>query len=47
MKHELFYESIGLSYEEAVKYGIASGSASAFSKAIATKEDVTKLYLTL
>lgn len=35
------------SYEEALKYGISSGSASAFSKAIATKEDVMNLYFKL
>ena len=34
-------------YSEALKYGIASGSASAFSKAIASKEKVMESYSTL
>lgn len=35
------------SYEEAFKMGIACGSASAFSKDLATKEEVEKLYKTI
>ncbi|MGN1406504.1 MAG: 1-phosphofructokinase [Erysipelotrichaceae bacterium] len=31
-------------YEEAFKYGVCTGSASAFSSALATKEEVEKLY---
>ncbi|MBS7354550.1 MAG: bifunctional hydroxymethylpyrimidine kinase/phosphomethylpyrimidine kinase, partial [Erysipelotrichaceae bacterium] len=31
-------------YEEAFRYGVCTGSASAFSSALATKEEVEKLY---
>ena len=31
-------------YEEALRYGVCTGSASAFSSALATKEEVEKLY---
>ena len=32
-------------YEEAFRYGVCTGSASAFSSALATKEEVEKLYM--
>ena len=31
-------------YEESFRYGVCTGSASAFSSALATKEEVEKLY---